>query len=743
MTSPARAQDAAAKASSDELTEVVVTAERRSTDVQHTPISMVATSGEQLEQDHVVNISDLQGTTPGFQVNTAGEYNSLNIRGIGNGAVNPAITPGIAVQRDGLIQAETIELSEPFYDIDHVEVLRGPQGTFIGQSSTGGALLIVSKNPSLTDGISGYASALIGNYSDSRIESAINLPISDQFAARIAVNWEHRGSFYFDKGSALTVISQSPLTDPGHVDDENVRLSLLWKPSESFQALLKFENNHSSTGGTPDQPNQNTFIDPTTGLALHSPYYAYSTHQPFLLNYDFQDRLDDQVSDRAGLDLKYTLPDGILLRSLTGFQHDDIRENEDSDATAANAQYYYHLIGPDNNYYSEELTAISPNDSALTWIAGASFFYRITPVRQAVYFEPGPPFPASGDESTPSQVQQLNIHAAQRTSGVFGQVSYQIIDPLQVQVGVRENWDNNYNNGGIDIEIPAAGLTIPVPLGGHFHDDVPTWKVGVNYTPTPSEFIYGFIARGYKSGGVNGGSPVNFDPEHVTDYELGIKSKFLDNHIDTALGGYYMNYDNLQQPITNPVTGGSGVTNVGASKIKGLEASVAAHIAGFNVDAAIAYNDTTLGNVSLIATYRLPGNVSNLPQCVGTNTVGCFNYTPYVVDLSGGANPFSPKITFDAGVDYGIVLGSKSTLRPRVTYSHTDKQFASVFQNDNYFLMGVRNLWGANLTYERDPWSVQLYGTNLTNETYVSAYNGNFEYYGAPRQFGIRVSRTF
>jgi iron complex outermembrane receptor protein len=157
----------------------------------------------------------------------------------------------------------------------------------------------------------------------------------------------------------------------------------------------------------------------------------------------------------------------------------------------------------------------------------------------------------------------------------------------------------------------------------------------------------------------------------------------------------------------------------------------------------VAYNETTLGNVSLIATYRLPGNVTNLPQCVGTQTLGCFNYTPYVVDLSGGANPFSPKVTFDAGVDYGIRLGSNSTLRPRVTFSHTDKQYASVFQNDNYFLMGVRNLWGANLTYERGPWTGQLYGTNLTNLTYVSAYNGNFEYYGAPRQFGIRVTRTF
>lgn len=746
------AEEAAKAAASGELTEVVVTAERRATDVQHTAISMVATGGEELTSAHLVNIADLQGSTPGFAVNTAGQYNSINIRGIGNAAVNPAITPGIAVQRDGLIQAETIELSEPFYDIDHVEILRGPQGTFIGQSSTGGALLILSKSPTF-DGVNGYVNMTVGNYSDQRIEAAVNLPINDVFAARVAVNWEHRGSFYFDQGAAKTVIDTSPQIDPGHVSDQNVRVSLLWKPSDSFQALLKIENNHASTGGTPDQPNQNTYLDPTTGLQVHSAFYAYSTHQPFVLNQDRQDRLNDEVSDRVGLELKYTLPNGVLVRSLSGFQHDDIRENVDDDATSANAIYEYHLIGPDNNYESEELSFISPNTGRMTWITGASIFYRNTPVRDEQIFNAGPPYVPDPLTATnqvaqvPSAIHQLSIHAVQRTSGLFGQVSFQISDPLQLQVGVRENWDYNFNTGGIGIIIPAAGLNIPVSLTGQFHDSVPTWKVGLNYTPTPTEYIYGFVARGYKSGGVNAGSPVNFDPEHVTDYELGIKSKFMDGHIETTLGGYYIKLQNLQQPITNPVTGGGGVTNVGESKIKGIEASFAAHVSGFNIDASVAYNDTSLGAVSLIATYRLPPTANNEPQCAVGQVQGasCFNYLPFFVNLSGGSNPFSPKLTFDASVDYGIPVGS-ATVRPRVSFSHVDKQYGSVFQTDNYFLMEARNLLGASLAYESGPWIVQAYGTNLTDQTYVQAYNNGsfqYEYYGAPRQFGVQVKRTF
>ena len=264
----------AATASNEGLEEVVVTAERRAEDVQTTAIALTALSGTDLAQTHQEGIADLQTSTPALSVNTAGQYYSINIRGIGNAAVNPAITPGISVIRDGLFQAETIMLSEPFYDIRDVEVLRGPQGTFVGQSSTGGAVLINSADPNF-NGVNGFIEALQGDYSDTKWTGAVNLPVSDTFAARIAFNVEHRSSFYKDLGTDKTLTTGSPLTDPGHLDDRNIRISLLWKPTESFQALLKVENNHHDTGGTVGQPNQNTYTDPNTGNQVHSPYYAY------------------------------------------------------------------------------------------------------------------------------------------------------------------------------------------------------------------------------------------------------------------------------------------------------------------------------------------------------------------------------------------------------------------------------------------------------------------------------------
>jgi iron complex outermembrane receptor protein len=745
------------------LEEVIVTAERRANDVQTTPIAMTAISGDDLASKGVNSIADLQNVTPSLSVNTAGQYYSINIRGIGNAAVNPAITPGIAVFRDGLFQAETIMLSEPYFDIDNTLVLRGPQGTFVGQSSTGGALQINSRSPSF-DGVKGYADFQFGDYSEQKVTAAINLPMNDVFAMRAALLVDHRGSFYTDIGAPRTPILGGPLVDPGHLDDRWLRLGLTYKPNDTYQATLKFEHGNHETGGTPDQPNQNTYVDPVSGALLHSPFYAFSTHQPFILNGDRPDRANVERRDIVNLDQKWKFDNGVTLRSLTGFQHSDIREINDDDASSANAGWQYHDIGPDNNYESQEFNLLSPDTGPLTWVVGGSWFYRDTPVSTHQYINNDPSVYGTSNFNSGvlPQLNELDIHAAQRTMGVFGQVAYKFSDMYELQVGVRENWDNNFNNGGITINVanqfvPANPSAIPptpavpahygpvftIPLTGHFKDTAPTWKVNLNITPNKDNFIYAFVARGYKSGGVNAGSTQNFDPEHVTDFELGWKSTFLDNHVQTTLGGYYNDYQNLQQPITDPVTGGGGVTNVGKSKIKGVEASIIAKFSGWAFDAALNYNKTSLGNVSLIAAYRLPGSLpSNTPQCTPARPTNCFNYVPYITNLSGGENPFSPKVTINAGVSYTIPVGSGSVM-PRVNYTHVDKQYASLFQTDGYFLMRARNLLNANVSYENGPWHGEVYMSNVTNQVYESAYSGNYVYYGAPRQYGIRFGRSF
>ena len=773
----AAADDSATKATSggaslaDELQEVVVSAQRRATGVLETPISIEAISGDTLAQRQQNTIADLQKTTPNLQVNTTGIYNSINIRGIGNSAITPTIQPGIAVLHDGLLSPETIGIDTPFYDTADVEVLRGPQGTLISAASTGGAVEINSRNPDLS-GINGYAEALIGNYSDHRIHGAINLPVTDTFATRIAFNLEKRGSFYYDAGSKLAPGPSNTFDDPGKIDQQNFRIGMLWQPSERFFALLKAEFDYNNYGGQAGEPNPGTFPavrtgagtyapcpnplnnpDPTVAATCESPYYQYGTKTPFVLNYGITGLEDKQTIKRFGLDLRYTLPSGVIFRSLTGYQSLNSIEVEDPNVSSAMQTInYWNNTGPHDDYYSEDLSIVSPTGGKLTWIVGADVFYRHTPVyvNQQSYLS----FPYSTAVLQKlllfvPQPGQNNAGSTLRTEGLFANVDWNFTDTLQLDVGMRGNWDQGFNRGNVDVYINDFRV-VSVPPSTDFRDSVPTGKVGLNWTPLAGQFFYLFYARGYKPGGSQFGAPT-FDPEHVNDFELGWKGRLLNDHLQVQLGGYYMKYQNMQFTGFDPAGGAPSVGNIGSSTIDGIELSTVGQFGHFGVNLSLAYLHSRLGASQQVANYKLPSSVpNNTPQCTGTNAPNCFDYTPYEISINGEENPYSPKVTANVGIEYGFLVGSAGVLRPRLTYSYTAGQFTSLFQTDNYWEMGPRHLWNGSLEFDTDKWVAQLYCNNFTNQVYFSGIGavtggaaGSAVFYGAPRQYGLRVNRQF
>lgn len=757
---------------SDKLDEVIVTAQRRTTSLMQTAISVDALSGDTLAQRQQNTVADLQKTTPNFQVNTTGLYNSINIRGIGNSAITPTIQPGIAVLHDGLLSPETIFIDTPFYDIADVEVLRGPQGTLLSAASTGGAVEINSRSPELGRGANGYAEALIGNYSDHRVHGAINLPVSDTFAARLAFNVEKRGSFYYDVGSKLAPGPSNTFDDPGRIDQQNVRIGLLWQPTEHFSALLKAEFDYNNYGGQAAEPNPGTFpavLNPTSGTyaacpnplnnpdpavpaTCQSPYYQYGTGKPFVLNYGITGLEDRQTLKRFGLDLRYTLPSDIVFRSLTGYQSLNSIEVEDPNVSSAMQTInYWNNTGPHDDYYSEDLSITSPGGGKLNWIVGADIFYRHTPVNvnQQTYLS----FPFST-----AVLQKLllfvtppgqgNAGATLRTEGLFGNLDWNFTDTLQLDVGLRGNWDQGFNRGTVDVYINGFQV-VSVPPSKDFTDNVPTGKVGLNWTPLKGQFFYLFYARGYKPGGSQYGAPT-FSPEHVNDFELGWKGHLLDDHLQVQLGGYYMKYQEMQFTGFDTTSGSGSVTNIGNSTIDGIELSTVGRFGYLGVDLGLAYLHSRLGSSQQVETYKLPSTLpSNTPQCNGTNAANCFDYAPYEVSVNGEANPYSPKVSASLGVDYGFLIGP-GVVRPRLTYSYTSKQYAALFQTDNYWQMGSRRIWDGSVEFDTDKWVVQLYCNNFTNQTYFSGVGnitggpaGSAVFYGAPRQYGLRVNREF
>lgn len=777
----AQAQAQVPAADEGELQEVVITAERRPADIQTTPIAISAISGEALQRAQQNTLSALQSSVPSFQVNDSGIYNFINIRGVGNSFTNPAETTGVAVYRDGMLQSETVGQGAPFYDIQNVEVLRGPQGTFVGASSTGGAVNINSVNPNFR-GINGYAEGQLGNYSEARLDGAVNLPVSDTLAMRIAFYGENRGSFYSNVGGLVTPDDRGPINDPGKVATRAGRVSLLWKPNDALEVLGKLEYYYSDTDGLPGNLNPNTFttlftagnlagiipsacnfgpdnsvVCPQPGTVTHAPYFANYSGSPFVLNYGMPlvNRFTEK-QQRYLLEARYTLPDGIVLRSLSGYQRLDQQGASNASWNSANAGASYALT-PRDAYYSQEVNVISPATGRFNWIVGAYWYYRNTPLYYSTY---NVPFP--NEPTTPISTRtSVGFVSANRIMAAFGQANWQMLDTLQLQVGVRENWDNNFvrddppgANGVFLYGVPPPGnLIVPISTAGHYKDSVPTGKVGLNWAPWEDQFFYAFYARGYKTGGVNSGSPdhPSYDPEHVNDYEVGWKGRLLDGHVHVQLGGYWMNYQAMQYPIFNVNDPAFGVetVNLAPSTIKGIEFQLQAQYGGLGINLNVAYSKSSLGTVTAVPEHRLPPlfapNTIIVPyaQCPGS-PVGppCFDYGPYKETVGGESLPFAPELTANVDVSYGIRVGG-GVLRPRVTYSHTGQQWQSIWRDSNYFLMQSRDLLGANLDYEAGPWLVDVYGTNLTNQTYIIGSSNPPTYYGAPRQYGVRLMRTF
>jgi iron complex outermembrane recepter protein len=713
------------------LQEVVVTAERRTENLQRTAIAATVLNQEDLSKKGVVQMADLQNASPSLSITNAGLTANVNIRGIGLDSGSPSVVPGVATYRDGLWQPPIVTTGT-LYDISSVEVLRGPQGTFVGSNSTGGAIFINTRNPGF-DGVQGDVEVKVGNYSDWGLNGGINLPINDTWAARVAVDAEKRESFFRDTGSKLTP-SPELFNHPGSLDEKNIRMGLRGKPTDNLDVLLKVDVEDKSTGGYAYRP-----VPGTT-------YAAFAPTDPFTLDYD-QATQNDELAVRASLKVDWTLGDsGVLLRSLTGDQFMRVHNIYDIDATSSTLPGPPAMVNTQaiiERPVTQEFNLISPNTGRLQWILGAFYLHDIREVALDI------------KSQTIPQTIEPDFFFVIKSAAAFGQLSYELTPSLQLQAGLRYTHDSNSvpQSSNIRIILGIPGVPdIIVPAGGSETDSALTGKVALNWTVNDDNFLYAFVAKGAKAGGFNAAGPgnpqTNFAPEIVWDYELGWKGTFLDKHLRANLGGFWNNYTDLQVGALNPGTGQQSLVNAGKSTIKGVELELHGRFGGFGVDAGGAYVNSKLGALTLVNTEAIPPG-TNQPQCTGGLTPpACFDYNPFLLNLSGSQNPFSPQWTFNAGAEYDFPVGHGGTFTPRLNYSYVGSQWTTLFELPQTDYLHSFGLWNATLTYEQNAWRVQAYGLNLANKLYVSGQsaagtNPNNEFLGNPRQFGLRVSRRF
>jgi iron complex outermembrane recepter protein len=676
-----------------QLEEVIVTAERREASELTTAISVEVFTPQQLALDKLQTVEDLQAMTPNLSVNYQGfAIQAVNIRGIGNAVGNPNIQPGVAVMQDGMIMGETVVIQQAFLDIESIEVLRGPQGTFVGQASTGGAVRINSARPNF-DGINGWVEGRMGDYRDYKLSGAVNLPLSENVSTRFAFSNETRDSFYNNSFAAASgtqpYFKVGP--QPGNTDNQNFRASILWQPSDQFSVLGRAEfNQNRSDADAPYQPNlksfQSPFHDPADLLGPRSRYSEYAVGSertdPYTLAYDVRDNFSEAVSNRFSLEVSKVFDNGIEFRSESGYQDNDLRNAADLDSTRANANRWLNNVGPDNDYYNQNFLLLSPEGERLSWLIGASWYHRFTPVQIAIQdnncgyisgsegsFSASVPCPLT-PTALPATLVLIDSDTIQRHAGLYGQLIWEVSDTLELEFGARQSYDNNINDiaitvGVLDLPVPFQGAPCPntaaeAVLSGYaptaadraryacipavsdgtggglvskFKEHEPTYKIGLNWMPGDEHFIYVFYSRGYKSGGVDSG--LRFENEIVDDYEFGYKGTLADGRLQIQAGVFYMDYQAMQQqgflvrdssdPI--PTSDDNAIFNIGDSTIEGIEIDLNSRFGGLGLSMGVGYTSSDLGNIvtydqRFLSSTELEIGTSGqwAPQCVAGET---------------------------------------------------------------------------------------------------------------------------
>lgn len=696
-----------------EVERIVVTAQRRTKDLQNAGISATVLNGEDLKDKSVFGLTALQYAAPSVTISDYGSANVFNIRGIGRSQVDVDLPSGVVIYRDGTPTLAGYFQNEPYYDMGAVEVLRGPQGTFVGKSAAGGAVFITTRTPEL-DHFNGMVEAGVGDYKQREFTGVVNVPVGETFAVRVAYHHFDRDDFY----DAITGVYSG---DPGTRDLDAGRIGLRWAPTDQLEFISKTD-----------------FSDLDFGGNVVSSFGADMWRVEQNGNLRYRDK-----SVRSVLDARYHFKNGITLSSLSGIQHVETVNNVD--VNGSDPLFYMFNSAGDADIVSQELNLISPEDQRLRWVVGA--FYQKQEIDIPYWQDGGFTFTgfAFGGGfilSTDFPWGTSPWDKEEKDWALFAHVAYDLTPQLELEVGLRhsdyeteQRTEWVFGFGDTPPVIPWPFTVPPASLGGDKQDlseNSLDGTVGLNWTVSDDHFLYGLVSRGHVTGGINIFPPFfDYDEMEVWNYELGWKATWLDGRMRTQINGFYETFDNYQALFAEALAPGgtAGPDQVATfrnaeddSNIYGLELSGQAVFGGLSLDLGVSFLESELGTFSGVQD-PFQGNAT--------------------VDLTGAQSPFAAKRTGNIGGQYTFHIGEVA-VTPRADYAWIDKSYASLWHAPQNKLKS-RNLLALQLNFEWQEWWARGWMTNALDEEYVGAIqnNGTLRYAAPPRMGGVRVGRTF
>ncbi|MET0588128.1 MAG: TonB-dependent receptor [Novosphingobium sp.] len=735
------AQDpAAAEATEDNV--ILVTAQKRAENLQNVPISIAAFSEEDMIKANVASAQDLGRVATNVQVNKGvqSSFLRLNVRGIGS-ASNTTIEPSVAVFVDGIYIPRPGAIVGNMLDVSSVEVLRGPQGTLFGRNASVGAFSLHSATPE--DDFSGRVTGEIGNGDRYKLDGYVNVPINENHAIRIAGMGQWFGGYWKNALDGKQYGGTDDLsfrgTYEGHFGD------LEWIVRGDYSEIKGDGFTNVDFDANSVSPAQLAALRTRLGGQLPD-----TNLNDRILNQYVTADLDDKqwgISSTMSYDM-----DGSTLRFIASYR-DWQSDQLDGDVVFTPVPLFSRAGNFSSESQNYELQYLSPVrewfDGHLDLVAGLYYFtedYALSEKFQLnsqycnalVAAGPGRnacnAFLAStgGVDATNQQVRQtVDSYAA------YGQLTWHFTDQLDLTLGGRytkDKKDGTYRQLSspftLALRAPEA-LTFP-----DIDDDRFTYRVSLNYKPTPDLLFFGNLSTGYKSAGYNsGGSAVPlstfdtsgnlistqrvFDRETTTNYELGAKSQWLDGTLTANVTFYRMDIDGYQDRTFNGIS--FNVINAGKLRQQGFEFDTTiSPIPDFRVTASLAYLDSEFRNYP---------NGTGLPGCVpppATPAVCTAAGLGATQNLKGKPNTFSPEFSGRVAVDWTNDLGdSGMTLDLNANLSWVSDQFYGLVTDanpqtiqDGYYLLGAR----ATLNGADNRWSLSIFGNNLTNTQYS---NGN------------------
>jgi iron complex outermembrane receptor protein len=716
-TDQSAAPSAAPPAATGGLEELIVTAQRRSESLLRVPIAISALTSNDLQNQGITNAASLSSVVPNLQVNSGfGDAQpNFSLRGISVGNeynTNQASPVGVYVDDEYLPFRSTHSMQ--LFDLERVEVVKGPQGTLFGRNTSGGLINFITKQPDLTGSYSGYADVGYGRFNEVRTQLAgEDTIVPGVFGVRAAVNY-HLSDGYVKE---LT----PGVADGNSIDTLAGRVIFRYKPTADLDMSLKV----SYAKGDPTQA---AVYQKGTGPNITNPITGYSRAGLGFWEIDSYGMRHNKTNQKGALlTLKYDFADRYAFTSLSSYGTASLSFGQDGAGTPYDLlNTLYHS---DFKWLNQEFRVNYAGDR-LKWQAGTYFGTdrNDTLNHYGFFFFAGP---------TVAQTIFQVFTQTRQSAAVFAQADLKITDNLTVTLGDRYTKDRSKYENGLayigDINFRPVVYTVgtpgsPLPTKGEAEGS-DTYRAALDYTTDGGTLFYASLNHGYRAGTFSGQgyfSPAQIyltKPETVNAYEVGAKGKFWDGRAEATAALFLYRYKDQQ--INNVVGAVGFLINAPKSTVKGFESDVRAELA------------------------------SNLTARFGIGVL----YARYdelsltKVNLAGNNLPFAPHVTVNTGFDWmvGRVVGGDVNLAP--TLSYTSREFFSPFNtlagNQN-LQQGALTLLSANLAWTKDKFSTRLYATNLLNKesfTYGLNLQGSFGYdyllQGPPREYGVELRYTF